>query len=67
MQLDNTTRTFQYNGKDLADPGEHLTPRQVAEHYSRQHPELVNASIEGPTPKDGVDVYRFVRSVGTKG
>ena len=67
MKIEKPTRTFSYNGQTLTDPGAHMTPQQVAAHYSGAHPELVNASVEGPTLKDGSEQYRFVRAIGTKG
>lgn len=68
MQIETPNkREFSYNRQTLTDPGAHLTPQQVAEHYSSAHPELVNATIEGPNIKNGIETYRFVRSIGTKG
>jgi PRTRC genetic system protein C len=67
MKIETPTRAFSYNGQTLTDPGIHMTAQQVAAHYSSAHPELVNATIEGPNTKDGVETYRFVRAIGTKG
>ena len=58
------------NGKDirLEDPDENLAPVKVATFYSNVYPELLNASVNGPTYNDqGEAVYTMNASMGTKG
>lgn len=60
-------RVFIYNGTELADPGTHLGPQQVADIYSPAFPELLNTSIEGPEIKNGKAIYKFFKAAGGKG
>jgi len=67
IQTKKLTRVFTYNGVTLPDPGVGLTAEQVRDVYSATYPEIVTASIEGPTPKGDKLEYAFRKSVGTKG
>lgn len=67
MQVEHLRRSFVYNGITLPDPGAALEPGAVKEFYGATYPELVNADIEGPERKAGMDVYTFRKAVGTKG
>lgn len=67
MKVVDITRKFSYNGIPLPDPNNTLDPNQVREFYSMQYPELATAVVEGPTTKNGVATYTFVRAVGSKG
>jgi PRTRC genetic system protein C len=67
MQASITVREFVYNGSKLPDPNPSAGIEQVRDILSSSHPELANAAIEGPTIKDGKQVFTFIRSVGTKG
>jgi PRTRC genetic system protein C len=57
------------NGKTitLADPSSDMTPNQVMTFYTNTYPELVNATVTGPSYQDGFAVYNFQTTVGTKG
>lgn len=61
------TRSFNYNGVELPDPGPNLTLEDVKDVYSATFPEIVTASIEGPERKGDKLVYTFRKGVGTKG
>lgn len=39
-------RVFMYNGARLGDPDPNMTPMQVKEHYTRQFPEMLNATVK---------------------
>lgn len=67
LTINTLTRVFIYNGTELADPGTHLSPQQVAETYSPAFPELLNTSIEGPVVKANKSVYTFFKAAGGKG
>ena len=60
-------RVFEFNGTQLADPDDDLTPDQVRQVYANSNPALTNATIEGPEERDGNQVYKFVAAVRTKG
>lgn len=40
------SRKFVYDGKELTDPGLHLSPKDVQDFYSSKYPELTNAAIK---------------------
>jgi len=67
MQTTALRRAFHYNGQTLPDPGASLSPAQVKDLFTSNFPDLINAEIEGPNEKDGVLLYTFKRSTGTKG
>lgn len=54
-------------GTDLKDPHPSMSIQEVINHYSGEHPELVNASIEGPTIEGDTAVYTFTTVLGDKG
>lgn len=64
-------RKFQLkkNGKTivLADPSNDMTPDQVMSFYANTYPELLNATVSGPTYTDDHAIYEFRTTVGTKG
>ena len=60
-------RVFKFGATELADPDPGLPTDQVKSIYAGMYPDLTNATITGPTLKDGKQVYEFKRSVGTKG
>ena len=60
-------REFKYNKETLVDVNPSLSPDMIMEVYSNQYPELVNAKIEGPTITGNKAVYKFSKSLGTKG
>ncbi len=67
MEVQTSIREFKYNGVALKDPGAQFTLEQVREFYSTLYPEIINASVEGPTAVGNKVVYEFRRAVGTKG
>lgn len=67
MEVQASIREFKYNGVALNDPGAQFSLEQVREFYATLYPEIVNASIEGPTTEGNKVVYEFRRAVGTKG
>lgn len=67
MQITAMARIFSYNGLQLPDPDDRLTPEQVRDFYASAYPEITTASIEGPEASEGVLKYRFTRALGTKG
>ena len=60
-------RVFMHNNKELVDINPNLSPEAVAKHYSNEIPELANATVTGPTIKDGRAIYDLTTKVGTKG
>lgn len=66
-------RIFKFNGQVLEDPGQHMTPQEVMEHYSRlKYPSLTKGEIAGPYLEDGeeqykLEAYNLKGSYGTKG
>lgn len=64
-------RKFQLNknGKTvvLSDPSADMTPDQVMSFYTNTYPELVNATVSGPSYQQDFAVYEFRTTVGTKG
>lgn len=62
------SRQFIFNNAALMDPDPSMTPEQVKQMFaSAGYPALTNASIVGPTTKDGKQTYEFKAAVGTKG
>ena len=68
-------RRFLYKGKDLPDPGPHMTPEEVMAMYAHQYPALTKGTyekieqqgeerykLEGKT-----ETYKMSGSYGTKG
>lgn len=66
MNVQTLTRTFTYNGCQLADPGPNFTPQQVQQVYATAYPEITTAAIEGPVSVNGNLEYQFRKVVGTK-
>jgi PRTRC genetic system protein C len=67
MKVATLERKFKYNSITLPDPSQSLSPDAVREFYAAQYPELASAATEGPTTKDNVATWTFVRAVGSKG
>jgi PRTRC genetic system protein C len=61
------TRTFSFNGVNLADPGPDFTPEEVKDVYVNMYPDLSTAVLQEPEINGDQVVYKFVRNVGTKG
>lgn len=67
ITVQNTIRRFRFDGVTLPDPGVHLDPEQVRQHYTAIYPDLVNATLRGPEQSaNGVLQYEFTKSIGTK-
>jgi PRTRC genetic system protein C len=68
-------RVFKFGDIELPDPGEHMTPEEVMDLYSRQHPSLTTGQIAGPFHEDGKanyklkgqETYEMRGNYGTKG
>lgn len=60
-------RKFMFNGMELVDPDEKLTPEQVRDVHSISHPELATATVTGPSKSGDDQIYKFTRAVGAKG
>lgn len=67
MAVQNAIRVFRFNGIELPDPGEQMTPKDVRDLYSANFPELATAEVEGPSASGNRLAYEFRRAVGTKG
>jgi PRTRC genetic system protein C len=60
-------RVFLYNAIALDDPDPKMTPEAAKEFWANVYPELTQSQIEGPYNENERIVYKFVRTVGTKG
>ena len=67
MKAEKLEREFSYNGLRLADPNPNLTVEEVRNLYAAAYPEITTAAIEGPEAVGNKLIYRFSRSIGTKG
>lgn len=68
MHVQIVKREFEFDGKDLADPDNKMTPKQVLEHYSTIYPELAIAKITGGELNDSGNLqYKFETILGDKG
>lgn len=61
------TRVFHWNGLEIPDPNARLKPEEVLKVLGTVHPELNNASIEGPSFRGDKEVYTCCTRLGTKG
>lgn len=60
-------REFHFNGMTLADPNPAVSAEQARELLAINFPELATADMPRPEIKNGKQIYRFERSVGSKG
>ena len=68
MDVQIVVREFEFNGKDLTDPDNKMTPQQVLEHYSNVYPELAIAKVTGGELNDSGNLqYKFETILGDKG
>ena len=67
IKVQTLTRTFSFNGVDLADPGPDFTPEEVKDVYVNMYPDLSTAVLQEPEINGDQVEYKFVRNVGTKG
>jgi PRTRC genetic system protein C len=61
------TRSFLFKGTTLPDPDPSLTPKQVAQRYAHQFPELVSAEPLPAKIVNGAEITEFKENFGTKG
>ncbi|MGA2983882.1 MAG: PRTRC system protein C [Terriglobia bacterium] len=67
MDVEKLIREFTYNGIRLPDPNARLSVEEVRNLYAGSYPEIATAAIEGPESTGNKLIYRFSRSIGTKG
>jgi len=71
LEIKNLLREFNIlkNGKQLSlkDPNPELTAAEVMKFYSGEHPELTNATVEGPTVVGDKAQYKLVTKAGKLG
>ena len=62
-------RVFLYNGRTLQAPPSDtpMTADQVRQFYAAIHPDLLNATVEGPRFEGNQEIFEFRRAIGTKG
>jgi len=63
----NLSREFSFNGLKLPDPNPAMSPEEVRQFYSTQHPDITTASITGPEADGEKLRYSFTRAIGSKG
>lgn len=69
LKITGLKRVFKLSDKkiELDDPNENMSPEDVQKFYSGKHPELTNATINGPKIVGETAEYSFTTTVGTKG
>ena len=67
MKVENLVREFNFNGIRLPDLDAKLSIEEVRNLYATAYPDITTAAIEGPETVGNKLIYRFSRSVGTKG
>ena len=69
LRITGLKRVFKLSDKKtvLEDPNENMAPEEVQKFYSGNHPELTNATINGPKIVGETAEYSFTTTVGTKG
>lgn len=67
LTIQTLNRVFTYNGLQLPDPGQALSPAAVCDLYSATYPEILSATVVGPKFEGDTVVYEFVRAVRDKG
>ena len=67
LQASRLVRCFVFLGLKLPDPNPKLTVEEIRAFYAAQYPDLATASISGPEAVGDKLVFRFERSIGTKG
>lgn len=67
IEIVGAKRVFNYNGVQLPDPCETMSPEQVRDLYSATYPEIMNATVDGPKFGGDVITFDFVRAVRDKG
>jgi PRTRC genetic system protein C len=67
MKVEPLVREFSFNGVRLPDPNVNLSIEDVRNLYATAYPDITTAAIEGPEAVGTKLIYRFSRSIGTKG
>lgn len=67
LHIQNYKRVFKHGNNRLSDPNPDMTPEEVMNFYSNQYPELTTSNVHGPKIEEGVALYEFKTTVGTKG
>jgi PRTRC genetic system protein C len=67
MKIETLLREFSFNGVRLPDPNPKLMVDEVRNLYAIAYPDITTAAIEGPEAVGDKLIYRFSRSIGTKG
>lgn len=67
LEIKGIPRVFMFDGKELQDPNPDLTPQEVMDLYSANHPELNNGKVVGPEIKDDRQEFTFSAVLGEKG
>ncbi len=68
LRITGPNRVFKLSDKTvLEDPNQNMSPEDVQKFYSGKHPELTNATINGPKIVGETAEYSFTTTVGTKG
>jgi len=67
MNVEKLVREFNYNGIRLPDPNVEISIEEVRNLYATAYPDITTAAIEGPEAVGNKLIYRFSRSIGTKG
>lgn len=67
LQVTGLKRVFKYRDKVLKDPDPKMSPDAVMQFYTGTYPELTTSNVHGPKVEDGLAVYEFKTTIGTKG
>ena len=68
MEISIAKRVFTIGSRELSDPDPRMTPLEVIDHYSKLHPELTTAVIEGQkVDKEGNVHYTLKTVISDKG
>lgn len=67
IQTTELARMFNFNGIELPDPDPAKTPLQVRDFWAQTYAVLTSAVVEGPTIKNGMAHYEFLKAVRDKG
>jgi PRTRC genetic system protein C len=71
MKTEILKRVFTYKKdgaeKKLPDINDQWTPNKIKDYYAQSYPELINATISGPTVSGSELIYNFDFNAGTKG
>lgn len=60
-------RIFKFENAEFPDPDPNMSPEQVKQFYSVEHPELTTGTVIGPTYKDNQAIFTLSTSYKPKG